>query len=120
MYGILLRFRVYPITILADIEKAFLQIGVQEHDRDVTRFLWYTDPTKPEKMKGIYLSINFIVSHLALYVVPFYCITREKDHVLQNSLIIIFMWIIFVLESTPLKKLYIFIEKLRIYLKRLQ
>ena len=52
MCGILLRFRVYLIAILADIEKAFLQIGVQEHDRDVTRFLWYTDPTRPEKIEG--------------------------------------------------------------------
>ena len=52
MCSILLRFRVYPIAILADIEKAFLQIAVQEHDRDVTRFSWYTDPTKPEKIKG--------------------------------------------------------------------
>ena len=52
MCNILLRFGVYPIAILADIEKAFLQIGVQEHDRDMTRFLWYTDPTKPEKIEG--------------------------------------------------------------------
>ena len=52
MCGILLRFRVYLIAILADIEKAFLQIGVQEHDRDVTRFLWYTDSTRPEKIEG--------------------------------------------------------------------
>ena len=36
--GLLLRFRTYKIPILADIEKAFLQIEIQSKDRDVTRF----------------------------------------------------------------------------------
>ena len=41
--GILLCLRQYPIVMLADIEKAFLQVGIQEKDRDVTRFLWFKD-----------------------------------------------------------------------------
>ena len=41
--GVLLRFRLYYIVILADIEKAFLQLGIQSGDRDVTRFLWFKD-----------------------------------------------------------------------------
>ena len=41
--GILLRLRQYPIVMLADIEKAFLQVGFQEKDGDVTRFLWFKD-----------------------------------------------------------------------------
>ena len=28
---------------LADIKKAFLQVGIQELDRDVTRFLWFKE-----------------------------------------------------------------------------
>jgi len=35
--GMLLHFRIQPIAIVSDIEKAFLQIGIQESDRDVTR-----------------------------------------------------------------------------------
>ena len=38
MVGLLLRFRTYSVVILADIEKAFLQVAIQEVDRDVTRF----------------------------------------------------------------------------------
>ena len=52
MCGVLIRFRMYFIAILAEIEKAFLQIGIQENECDVTRFLWFTDTTKPEIVEG--------------------------------------------------------------------
>ena len=38
--GILLRVRLNKVAIVADIEKAFLQIGLNEIQRDVTRFFW--------------------------------------------------------------------------------
>ncbi|XP_052739788.1 uncharacterized protein LOC128198408 [Bicyclus anynana] len=38
--GLLIKFRQHRIGIVADVEKAFLQLGLQEPDRDVTRFLW--------------------------------------------------------------------------------
>ena len=38
--GLLLRFRLSPIGVISDIEKAFLNISLQAKDRDVTRFLW--------------------------------------------------------------------------------
>ncbi|GFV48660.1 integrase catalytic domain-containing protein [Trichonephila clavipes] len=37
---ILNRFRKYKIGVISDIEKAFLQIGVREQDRDFLRFMW--------------------------------------------------------------------------------
>ena len=40
---VLIRFRRWPIAITADIRKAFLQISVQQKDRDVHRFLWSRD-----------------------------------------------------------------------------
>lgn len=40
---ILLRFRTHPVAVIADIEKAFLQIAIREDDRDAFRFLWFAE-----------------------------------------------------------------------------
>ena len=45
--GILLIFRLYKIGIVSDIEKAFLQVGLQQSERDVTRFIWLKDHNQP-------------------------------------------------------------------------
>lgn len=47
MLGILLRFRNNSIVLLADIEKAFLQIAINEDQRDFTRFIWLNDINQP-------------------------------------------------------------------------
>ncbi|XP_051161418.1 uncharacterized protein LOC127281645 [Leptopilina boulardi] len=39
----LLRFREHEIAVLADIRKAFLQIGINEQERNYLRFLWLVD-----------------------------------------------------------------------------
>ncbi|XP_060570545.1 uncharacterized protein LOC132728870 [Ruditapes philippinarum] len=45
---ILIRFRLHRYAVTTDIEKAFLQIQLAEEDRDVTRFLWLSDPKNPD------------------------------------------------------------------------
>uniref|UniRef100_A0A7E5A051 Integrase catalytic domain-containing protein n=1 Tax=Panagrellus redivivus TaxID=6233 RepID=A0A7E5A051_PANRE len=51
--GILLRFRCYPTVVTCDIEKAFMQMILNDADRDCCRFLWLIDPTKPPEKESI-------------------------------------------------------------------
>ena len=41
LYDVLLRFRSHVIALTSDIEKAFLQINVNENDPNYLRFLWF-------------------------------------------------------------------------------
>jgi hypothetical protein len=41
---IILRFRLHSVAIIADIEKAFLQMSLCPDDRDSNRFFWFRDP----------------------------------------------------------------------------
>ena len=51
---ILIRFRAYKVALIADVEKAFLNIAVDKDDRDVLRFLWVDDITKEEPEFRVY------------------------------------------------------------------
>ncbi|XP_074623309.1 uncharacterized protein LOC141881432 [Acropora palmata] len=44
LFDILLRFRENRIVLVGDIEKAFLNVGVDKRDRDCLRFLWLENP----------------------------------------------------------------------------
>ena len=47
LLNLLLRFRLQPIAMTADIEKMYLQVMVHPDDRPMQRILWRSDPTKP-------------------------------------------------------------------------
>ena len=51
---LLIRFRSYKVALIADLEKAFLMIAVDEKDRDVLRFIWVDDVAKEEPELRIY------------------------------------------------------------------
>ena len=44
----LMRFRLGSLAACSDIAKAFLMVGLDEQDRDFTRFLWPRDPKDPD------------------------------------------------------------------------
>ena len=51
---LLTKFRFHRIAILADIEKAFLQIAIDESDRDALRIIWPENPTCPNSKLNVY------------------------------------------------------------------
>ena len=67
---LLLRFREKRIALVGDNEKAFLNVGLAEEDRDVLRFLW-VDSLEEENPALIDCYIGFVVwfleSMLALF-----------------------------------------------------
>lgn len=58
--AILLRFRLHPIAIVSDIREAFLQLVLDEKDRDLTRFLWYN---VIEDSEGNYFTGNEVTTY---------------------------------------------------------
>ena len=61
LYEILLLFRAYPISLTADIEKAFLQRSVNKCERDYLNFLWFEDPfsENPSIVKNGFARVTF-------------------------------------------------------------
>ncbi|XP_050043628.1 uncharacterized protein [Dermacentor andersoni] len=54
LIDLLINFRTYNIAIVADIEKAFLQISLSEGDRNAVQFLWYAvTPKKGEELPAV-------------------------------------------------------------------
>ena len=47
LVGMLLRFRADEVPVLADVEGAFLAVGLHEPDREVVKFLWLKDLNSP-------------------------------------------------------------------------
>ncbi|KAL3084097.1 hypothetical protein niasHS_008736 [Heterodera schachtii] len=82
--GILLRFRRMEKVILADIEKAFLQLGVREQDRDATRFLWLAKPKEAnlEQLKREDFRVfRFCRVSFGLTVSPFLLNATIREHI---------------------------------------
>ena len=48
LFNILVKFRWNLVAVTADIEKAFLMIGIHPSDRYMLHFLWFKDPDRTD------------------------------------------------------------------------
>ena len=69
LVGVLMRFRLHPIAIMADIQAMFHQVRVTQEDQDTLRFLWWPSaPTlrsisedDPEVKKAVTFTIQVTI-----------------------------------------------------------
>ncbi|VDL76429.1 unnamed protein product, partial [Nippostrongylus brasiliensis] len=83
LYGMLLRFRAPPFVAISDVEKAFLQVRLHEHDRDATRFPWLRDLNSPPSEDNL-VTFRFTRVTFGLNVSPFLLAGTIYYH-LQNA-----------------------------------
>ncbi|EYB91440.1 hypothetical protein Y032_0206g1994 [Ancylostoma ceylanicum] len=87
LYAMLLRFRMLPYVAISDVEKAFLQIHLNEMDRDATRFIWVRDVDLPVTEDNI-VTYRFTRVTFGLNVSPFLLagtVTYHLHHVVENK-----------------------------------
>ena len=80
LLDILVRFHLHKIALIADIEKAFLMVTVNEEDRDALHFLWIDDISKenPSLIAKRFARVVFGVS-----ASPFLLNGTLKHHILR-------------------------------------
>ena len=60
LFNTLIKFRIHSVALVADIEKAFLMLGISEIYRNMLRFLWLEEPSNPNS-KLIHLCFTRLV-----------------------------------------------------------
>ncbi|KAI5181998.1 hypothetical protein NEOKW01_2140, partial [Nematocida sp. AWRm80] len=92
--GILLRLRCHKFIACGDIQKAFHQIHVHPDDRDVLRFLWLRDISKPPtkdnvshfRFRGVPFGLNlspFLLNATVRHHLQIF--GPEKDQIAENT-----------------------------------
>ena len=81
IFDILLRFRRRKIGLVADIEKAFLNIAINKEQRNLARFLWIDDVNSTDPTLVVY---RFCCVIFGMNCSPFLLNATLKNHVTQH------------------------------------
>ena len=83
LFNVLIQFRCHQVTLVADVEKAFLMVSIAEEDRDMLRFLWLKDPLMLHSeiirlrfarlVFGLKLSPAILGAVLSLHLAKYHC-----------------------------------------------
>ena len=82
--GLLICFCLYETALIGDIEKAFLQIGLNIPDRDVTRFIWLKDAGNPELDNNIQI-LCFARIPFGVISSPFFLCATIQHHLMTYN-----------------------------------
>ena len=82
IFDVLLRFRTFQYTLMADLEKAFLHVLVEQGDRDVLHFLCVNDV---EKETPEICALRFMRVVLGVSASPFLLNAMLKYHLEQYA-----------------------------------
>uniref|UniRef100_A0A914UIF5 Peptidase aspartic putative domain-containing protein n=1 Tax=Plectus sambesii TaxID=2011161 RepID=A0A914UIF5_9BILA len=82
--GMLIRFRTYEVAIVADVEKAFLQLVLEQEDRDAVRFIWLKDINKPWSQDNLQI-YRFCQVAFGVISSPFLLAATIRYHLQQSG-----------------------------------
>lgn len=60
IFDMLTKFRGNSVGLIADIEKAFLNVGIKKEHKDMLRFLWFKDPSA-DKLETVSFRFNRLI-----------------------------------------------------------
>ena len=91
--GILMRIQLPKLLVLSDVKSAFLQLVLQEQDRDATRFLWFKDKGNPDVTEENIQEYRFARVPFGIIASPFllgatlqYHLAKDNSEVSQKIL----------------------------------
>ena len=79
LLDILLRWRVYPHVLLADLKQAFLQIFIREEDRRFLKFLWFNADNQIRAYRMRSVLFGATASPFLLYSVLRHALSQPKS-----------------------------------------